>query len=48
MIHPAMLREVYGVDADVLADSDGIPIVAPRGSVRQRGDKEADVSLLEL
>ena len=48
VIHPAMLREVYGVDADVLADSDGIPIVAPRGSIRQRGDKEADVSLLQL
>jgi iron(III) dicitrate ABC transporter, ATP-binding protein FecE len=34
VIHPAMLREVYGVDAQVLRDETGIPIVAARASLR--------------
>ncbi|MFC2343486.1 MAG: ABC transporter ATP-binding protein [Negativicutes bacterium] len=34
VIHPAMLREVYGVDAEVLRDESGIPIVAARASLR--------------
>ena len=37
VIHPAMLREVYGVDAQVLRDEAGIPIVAARASLRSDG-----------
>ena len=38
VIHPAMLREVYGVDAEVLEDEAGIPIVAARASLRSDSD----------
>lgn len=45
VIRADMLREVYGVEADVLLDRDGIPIVAPRASVREGGGA-ADVALM--
>ncbi|MGP1470565.1 MAG: ABC transporter ATP-binding protein [Schwartzia sp. (in: firmicutes)] len=37
VIHAAMLREVYGVDAQILQDEAGIPIVAARASLRTVG-----------
>ena len=40
VIHTAMLREVYGVDAEVLQDETGIPIVAARASLRAAGGEK--------
>ncbi len=40
VIHSAMLREVYGVDAEVLHDEAGIPIVAARASLRAAGGEK--------
>ena len=40
VIHTAMLREVYGVDAEVLQDETGIPIVAARASLRTAGGEK--------
>jgi len=40
VIHTAMLREVYGVDAEVLQDETGIPIVAARASLRAVGGEK--------
>lgn len=40
VIHTAMLREVYGVDAEILQDETGIPIVAARASLRAAGGEK--------
>ena len=40
VIHAAMLREVYSVDAEVLQDETGIPIVAARASLRAAGGEK--------
>ena len=40
VIHAAMLRELYGVDAQVLHDEAGIPIVAARASLRTAGGEK--------
>ena len=40
VIHAAMLREVYSVDAQVLYDEAGIPIVAARASLRTAGGEK--------
>lgn len=48
ILHPQMLRDIYGVHATITTDMDGRPLVIPHGSVRSKATHGANLAAAGL